>query len=199
MTTSPRLRRILRFARDRRGVAVIEFAFIAPVLIFFYFGMAETCQLLMAQRRVSHAAAALADLVTQDTTIGNEEVEQLYEAACTIMRPFPTADRYRIRLTSAEFDAAQNRVEVRWSEDNGRGLPSWPVDSVFLAETPLTANGDGVIIAEIEYQLVSPIQYFLPGTTRLYHKAEMRPRRSASVARVAGAAGTSTAVKVCSV
>ena len=195
--TRRRFSRMLRFARDRRGVAVVEFAFIAPVLIFFYFGMAETCQLLMAQRRVSHAAAALADLVTQDTTISSGEVEQLFEAACTIMKPFPIATRYRIRLTAAEFDAVDNRVEVRWSEDNGFGFAALAPDTPIVVATPLEANGDGVIIAEVQYQLVSPIQYFLPGTTNLSHKAEMRPRRSPSVTRVTG--GTPPTTRVCSV
>jgi Flp pilus assembly protein TadG len=44
-------RRLSRFWRDRRGVSAVEFALIAPVLMIFYFGMAELTEAMMAQRR----------------------------------------------------------------------------------------------------------------------------------------------------
>ena len=47
------------FARDRRGVSAIEFAFIAPVLIMIYFSVAELCEAMLAQRKVAHAASAV--------------------------------------------------------------------------------------------------------------------------------------------
>ena len=42
-----------RFFRDRRGVAAVEFAFVAPVLILIYMGLAEVTMALMAERRGS--------------------------------------------------------------------------------------------------------------------------------------------------
>ena len=42
----------LAFWRDRRGAAAVEFAFIAPVLIIMYCGLAELSQAMMAQHRV---------------------------------------------------------------------------------------------------------------------------------------------------
>ena len=41
-----------RFLGDRRGVSAIEFAFIAPVMILMYFGVAELTQGMMAERRM---------------------------------------------------------------------------------------------------------------------------------------------------
>jgi len=183
-----------RFACDARGVAVVEFAFVAPILIFFYFGMAETCQLLMAQRRVSHAAAAISDLVAQGTEIQAEELKQLYEAGCTIVRPFPV-HRVRIRVTSVVRNAA-GETEVAWSENNNRGFTD-PTDGDPMAvETPLDSEDDGVVVAEVEYDHFSPIGHFLPGATELTHKAEMRPRRSQNVAFKTGGA-TTTTTKLC--
>jgi hypothetical protein len=187
-----------KFARDVTGVAVVEFAFVAPILIFFYFGMAETCQLLMAQRRVSHTAAALADLVAQDTEIGDQEVRQLYEAGCTILRPFPV-HKLRIRLTSVVLDSTKTKKEAIWSENNNRGLTSHghKADLTAVVETPLENVGDGVILAEIEYDHFSPIGHFLPGATKVTHKAEMRPRRSQDVKRVTGTATATPTQKIC--
>jgi Flp pilus assembly protein TadG len=190
------LSRLARFNRDVRGVAVVEFAFVAPILIFFYFGMAETCQLLMAQRRVSHTAAALADLVAQDTQIGEAEVKQLYEAGCTILRPFPVG-KLRIRLSSVVLDSTKTKKVVAWSQDNDRTLNKHAPDADLTArvETPLENVGDGVVLAEVEYDHFSPIGHFLPGVTKVTHKAEMRPRRSAAVAWVPGTAAAPTGAR----
>ena len=192
------LSRLGRFSRDVRGVAVVEFAFVAPILIFFYFGMAETCQLLMAQRRVSHAAAALADLVAQDTQTTEAELKQLYEAGCTILQPFPVR-KLRIRISSVELDSTKTKKEVVWSRDNERGLLKHPdkTDLTATIETPLAAAGDGVVLTEVEYDHYSPIGHFLPGATKISHKAEMRPRRSASVALPPGTPTTAPTGAVC--
>jgi len=195
---SRRPRSLRRFWAHAGGVAAVEFAFIAPILIFFYFGVVETCQRLMAQRRVAHATSTIADLITQDTDIGDEEMEQLYEAVCTIMRPFP-GNTVKVRVTSVSRRdpasggaAGTGPLKVDWSEDNGRGLAELLDDqdvssgAPLRVDTPLAASGDSVVVAEMKYDLRSPIGYFLPGLTTLSHEAEMRPRKTPKVQRVTG-------------
>ena len=63
-----------RFARDCRGVSAIEFAIIAPLLITFYLGMAETTQAMMAKRKASHVASAIGDLIAQDQSVTDAEI-----------------------------------------------------------------------------------------------------------------------------
>src|SRR5690606_24990997 len=60
---------IRRWVGDERGVSAIEFAMIAPVLIVFYMGMTEFCQGFMAQKRMGHVSATVADLIAQEETI----------------------------------------------------------------------------------------------------------------------------------
>ena len=55
-----------QFVRDRRGVSAVEFALIAPLMIAFYFGLTEFCQGYMAQKRMGHSAAAVADPVVDE-------------------------------------------------------------------------------------------------------------------------------------
>lgn len=170
-----RIRRLaFRFGRDERGVSAIEFAFIAPILILFYFGMAETCQLLMAKRRISHAGAAVADLVSQsrNPTLKADLDDRLL-AAQSIVYPFNTAS-LKIQLTSA---TARNPTTggdplVDWSHPAGGRAK----DSPFKVATPLNP-GESVIVAEVTYDYSSSIGYFIPGAKRLTHKAELRPRR----------------------
>ena len=170
------LRRLFRrFAADQSGVSAIEFAFIAPILIIFYFGMAETCQLLMAKRRISHSGAAVADLVSQikDTTVKATLDDKLL-AARSIIYPFPEAT-LKIQLTSvtARNPTAGGAPLVDWSHPAGGRAK----DSTFQPSTPLN-NGESVIVAEVTYDYTSSIGYFIPGVKQLKHTAELRPRKA---------------------
>ena len=187
----PSLARLRRFPGAREGVAAIEFAFIAPILIFFYLGMAETCQLIMAQRRVSHSAAALADLVTQDTDIGQREMLEIFEAGCTILDPFPTMNmpnKLKMRVTSV-IRHSPTELRVHWSRNNGRGYAALAAGAPvpFTVSTPLAAVGDTVVVTEVGYRYRSSVG-FLIETSDLSHRSEMRPRRSQAISFTASTA-----------
>lgn len=168
-----------RFARDERGVSAIEFAFIAPILILFYFGMAETCQLLMAKRRISHAGAAVADLVSQSKSPTTKSaLDDKLLAAQSIVYPFATTT-LKIQLTSvtARNPTAGGDPMVDWSYPAGGRAK----DSTFKPATPLNP-GESVIVAEVTYGYSSSIGYFIPGVKSLTHKAELRPRKEDLIA-----------------
>ncbi|OWY58885.1 pilus assembly protein TadE, partial [cyanobacterium TDX16] len=80
-----------RLGRDERGVSAVEFALLAPVLIAFYFGMAEFCQGFMAQKRMGHVSAMVADLVAQEDTVAIANLDDIFDIGGLIMKPFPTA------------------------------------------------------------------------------------------------------------
>lgn len=171
-----------RFAGDRGGVSAIEFAFIAPILIIFYFGMAETCQLLMAKRKISHAGAAVADLVsqTQLASTSTTELSDVLLAGKTIVSPFPAGPSVlKIQLISATArnPTAGGDPMVDWSYPAGGPAK----DATVKVSTPLNA-GESVIMAEVTYGYSSPIGYFIPGVKTLTHKAELRPRKQDQIA-----------------
>lgn len=191
--TRPRSR-LLTFARDVGGVAALEFALIAPLLILFYFGMAETCQLMMAQRRVSHSAAAMADLITQGGELDSKELADIYDAGRMIMAPFPTGTM-SIRVTSVVRDA-NNKNLAKWSEVYGTGYTKVPVGTEVAIKTPINAVDQSVVMAEVEFKHESSIGYVLPGVKTLKHTAELRPRRTDEVVRCERATPTSPCVPV---
>ncbi len=114
-----------RFRRDRRGVSAVEFALVAPVLILIYFGMAELSQAMMAQRRVSHSASAIGDLVTQSNAVTvngvtsgtTSKLSDLFSAASTILSPFDTAP-LKLRVSSITGVASGSNVTptVDWCD-----------------------------------------------------------------------------------
>ena len=63
------LARLKRLRRDERGVSAVEFALIAPVMILFYFGLAELTQVMIAERKTVRTASAIGDILAQTAEI----------------------------------------------------------------------------------------------------------------------------------
>lgn len=169
-----------RLGRDRRGVSAVEFALIAPLMIAFYFGLCEFCQAFMAQQRMGHAAATVADLVTQNDVISTSEIGDIFTVGGLIMAPFPVDD-LRQRVTSVSMDD-RGRVRVDWSRADGLS-PRGPGSSMTLPAGLIEA-GQSVIVTEVEYDFDSPVDFVLPQATQFANTYYLRPRRVESIALV---------------
>jgi Flp pilus assembly protein TadG len=166
-----RFRRLSRLAGDERGVSAVEFAMLAPVLIAFYFGMAEFCQGFMAQKRMGHVSAMVADLVAQEETIATSALDDIFDIGGLIMKPFPTAPLQQ-RVSSVTRTSGTARVD--WSR--GEGMVPRAVNSTITLPAGLIADGESVIVSEATYDYDSPVDYFMPGITRFSHTYYLRPR-----------------------
>lgn len=166
-----RVRLFSRLAGDERGVSAVEFAMLAPVLIAFYFGMAEFCQGFMAQKRMGHVSAMVADLVAQEETIATANIDDFFDIGGLIMKPFPTAPLQQ-RVSSVTRTSGTARVD--WSR--GDGMAPRAVNSTITLPTDLIADGESVIVSEATYDYDSPVDYFMPGITRFSHIYYLRPR-----------------------
>ena len=67
-----------RLRSDIRGIAAVEFALIAPVVILLYCGFAELTMAMMAERRAAHTASVVADLVAQTPSISSAELTDIW-------------------------------------------------------------------------------------------------------------------------
>lgn len=160
-----------RLGRDERGVSAVEFALLAPVLIAFYFGMAEFCQGFMAQKRMGHVSAMVADLVAQEDTVAIANLDDIFDIGGLIMKPFPTA-ALKQRVSSVTRTSGVARVD--WSR--GDGMAARAVNSTITLPTDLIADGESVIVSEATYDYDSPVDYFMPGITQFSHIYYLRPR-----------------------
>lgn len=160
-----------RLGRDERGVSAVEFALLAPVLIAFYFGMAEFCQGFMAQKRMGHVSAMVADLVAQEETVSIANLDDIFDIGGLIMKPFATSG-LKQRVSSVTRTSGVARVD--WSR--GDGMAARAVNSTITLPTDLIANGESVVVSEATYDYDSPVDYFMPGITRFSHIYYLRPR-----------------------
>jgi Flp pilus assembly protein TadG len=192
-------RALAAFRCDRRGVSAVEFALIAPILILTYFGMAELSQAMMAQRRTSHAASAVGDLVAQarqvqPTGTSSASVTSLadvFSAASTILAPFPTST-LQLRVASVTGAATTGTPTVDWcdaqnttckcADPNAKNCFDLSKGATPTLPTGLiTAAGDNVIVAESTYTYKSPVAFFLKDGLTFTEKFYLRPRLVAQV------------------
>lgn len=161
---------ISRLTGDERGVAAVEFAMIAPVMIVIYFALAEFCQGYMAQKKMGHVAAMVADLVAQHQTVNMANMDDIFEIGELIMKPFSTAT---LRQRVSSITQTNGVAQVTWSY--GDGMPARGADVVTLPPG-LIGNGESIILSEAIYDYDSPVDYLLPGVTQFSNTYYLRPR-----------------------
>ncbi|CAM5514591.1 Flp pilus assembly protein TadG [Aquamicrobium terrae] len=77
------------FRADRRGVAAIEFAFIAPVLLIMYFMTMEISQGIETSKKISRVGSMVADLIAQQgKTVTKGDVDNIMKIAQSTLMPY---------------------------------------------------------------------------------------------------------------
>lgn len=164
-----------RWARDHRGSAAVEFAFVAPLMIALYYGLSETTIGMMCDRRASHVAFTIGDLVAQDTQVSTTEMTDVFNVGKTIMTPFATTT-LGMRVTSVKAGASSTTVV--WSKTSGSMSA---LSGTVTVPTGLLATGDTLIIAESTYVYTSPVQKMLPTPITFNQKFYLRPRKTTEI------------------
>lgn len=163
MTTMRARRGWGRFRRDQGGVALVEFAFVLPVMLVAYCGMVDVVQMVMANRKLTQLTLALADLTARVGSVPPAEVENIFDASQSIMAPFDAADLSMV-ISSVVIDAS-GTAQVCWSSARngpalGRGTTVTLPDSVRVPST-------SVIMARASYRYTPTIGYVLTGSFTL--------------------------------
>ena len=177
-----------RLLRDRRGVSAIEFALIAPVMIMIYFGLIEFSQGYMAERRASHVASMVADLVAQSGGTNIEDLNGVFAIGDMIMRPF-SAETLSIRVSSVTVDT-RGVATVEWSRaksaKDAKGADIMPArkrgDPITDLPPGLITDGQTVILGETNYGYVSAFGQMIPGGIAFQRNYYLRPRTTDRIA-----------------
>lgn len=99
------LRRTRRLGRDNRGVAMLEFAFAAPVLIVLILSGLEVANLALAHMRVSHLAMTVADNAGRNTSgIDEAHIYEVFAGASKIGENIDFKANGRVVLSSLEHN-----------------------------------------------------------------------------------------------
>lgn len=173
-------RRLLRFGKAKRGLAALEFAIIAPMMIFLLFGSVEMIDVLGVNSRAQNATASLADVTARDTEVSNAEINGLWDALAVLMYPNNPAN-IDVRITSVRIVSTTSATVV-WSE--GRGMSPRTNGSQVTLSAAMMNPGTSVIMAETTYRYGSPLGFVLDGPIEIKHVAYRRSRLVDPIPRV---------------
>lgn len=175
------LKQLSRFGRKTDGVAAVEFALLAPMMIFLLFGLVDLVDAFQTNRRVEIATVSLADVVSRDTEVDNSEVNGLWAALNVLMAPDP-AVTMDARITSVQIESAST-ARVVWSEGRN-GFAPLAAGSTVSLPAGLMTPGTSIIMAESRYSYHSPTDWIFPGGTPIQHTAYRRSRLVDPIPRV---------------
>jgi len=167
------LRRILRIARDKRGVSAVEFALLAPMMIGLYLGCAEISDGIGADRKVSLISAALANLSAEVTTISTTDMSDILDASSSIISPY-SANNLKMTVTCINISATKVAT-VKWSVTRGGTAHSGTI----TIPTALAVASTQLLFAEASYAYTPTVGYTITGTLTLSDKMYMSPRITA--------------------
>lgn len=166
-----------RYREDEQGIAAIEFAIIAPIMIVMYFGLAEIASTIAVDRKVSHAANVMGDLATQQPDLDDRDVEEIISAT---LRVIDVNDLNNVSVDIESFilpgsgQPPESRGRIQLNDDFGR------FDASNLDDKLLNENS-GIVVARIQYKY-TPIELrFFDSTITLKETFMLKPRRSDSV------------------
>ena len=161
------------------GLVAVEFAFIAPVMITLYFGATELADGFTASTKVTSVASTAGDLLAQEKSVCDAEMNDVFTALRSLMYPYPL-NQMKI-VVSSLVDTGGGIIKVAWSDASNTGPRA--VGSVVGVPAGLVSPGGSVVLAEVEYDYSSPTGQLIFGSIPLTDQFYLHPRRIAKIAR----------------
>jgi Flp pilus assembly protein TadG len=184
---------------DHRGVAAVEFALIAPLLILLYFGLSELASGITAARHANQSASSLGDLVAQCSNLNDSDAANILSAASDIMAPLPVTT-LQLRVSSIiQQNASTSSTVVQWSKAPAgqSSVAAYTPGKAVTLPAGLTNNAnDTVIVSEAVYQFTFPIDLF-NGLLNFDDVAYFKPRKSLQVTYTGTGPGGTTSQTSC--
>ena len=175
------LRGLKSFRRNTEGVSAIEFAIVAPVMVFIYFGGMELSLLMQADRRVTTVAATIGDLASRETVLDDNDIADIFSAAGILIIPLDSATA-RMRISNLVADG-NGVVTVDWSDASANFSPRAPGSNIPDIPNGVIANNGSAIMAEVEYMYQSELDYLPSARQTLRDTFYLRPRRTNLIIR----------------
>lgn len=171
-----------RFTQNQDGVAAIEFAFIAPIMLFMYFGMAEVATAISVDRKISHSANVAGDLATQSETVSAAEMTEIMTATMLVMGiPKNKQDSVTIEIASyarAADKSIINKGKAVLKGSKGIDLPTFNAADL---DDRILSNSSGVVVARVNY-IYEPLKLrYMNSDFNISEVFMLKPRKSANV------------------
>ncbi|MBO0140958.1 pilus assembly protein [Agrobacterium sp. Ap1] len=154
----PLTEQMRRFAADVRGIGGVEFALIAPLLLFLYITSFELTIGLSVSKRVTRTASTVADLVTQQAKVTTSDLQQMTSVANAIFTPYQPQN-LKMKITGVTIDASSNpTVAWSWAQDGSR-----PYSNGSAVNVPTDMRSASTFLVRAEVSVTHQLLMFMPG------------------------------------
>jgi Flp pilus assembly protein TadG len=150
------------FRRDRRGTSAIEFAILAPLMLALYIGVVEISEGVAADRKVTLAAGALANITSQSQAIDLNGINNILNASTAIMTPFTGSISAKVSCLNID---ATHVAKVKWSKATANTTARTTGSTVAIPPDLAVANTQ-LIFSEVSYQYV-PVTGYVPAWSHI--------------------------------
>jgi Flp pilus assembly protein TadG len=169
---------LLRFLRDRKGVAAIEFAMTAPLLLVLYMGGTEVTLAVMLNRKVHHAVSVVTDLTTQRTVWTKAELDGIFNVAGEILQPYDRDD-LKMRVDAIQIDAA-GKGKIAWSY--ARNMTAIPKNVAVTVPAAYAGLRSAFLVSsQVNYQYIPMGGYGMKNPIDMGETAIFKPRTGTEV------------------
>lgn len=169
-----------RLARDRRGVAAVEFALILPIIAMMAFGTVEVTDGWAIKRKLTHITSTLGDLVTQSKIITDADMKNILDASSAIIVPYDSS-LLKIVVSGITIDT-NAKATVKWSDARNATPLTKGATYTGLPATLQTAS-TFLVVAQITYNYKPSVFYVLTAAINFSDQFYLRPRLSQTICR----------------
>jgi Flp pilus assembly protein TadG len=173
------LKILKRIRAAQGGMAAAEFALILPALLALIFGAIEVTNVLIVRADVSSVTSTAADLIAQESTVGDADMTNVFNALSALIYPYSTTGA-QVVITSV-IDDGKGGGKVAWSDAQNATARS--VGTAVTVPTGLITTGGSVIMAEVTYSYTTPSAYLVKLPVTMSNTFYSHPRRVAQIAR----------------
>jgi hypothetical protein len=173
--------------KNEQGIAALEFALAAPILIALLMGSIDTMHLLLSQQKVEKVAYTMADLVSQNDQVTSADMNDYFMAPNEIMRPLTFGEDGLVIISSVYRTTGEAISRVRWRSSGAGTLVRDSKVGVVGQEATLPGGltlkeKENVIVAEVFYHfnpIVVPASVTGDPSSDIYKTAVFKPRLGA--------------------
>ncbi|GBQ92573.1 Flp pilus assembly protein TadG [Acetobacter nitrogenifigens DSM 23921 = NBRC 105050] len=168
---------LVAFRSARSGVAAIEFALAAPVLILLMVGAYELEDALTVSRKVTTVAHTIANLATQYTSMSDSDADLVLQASELVLQPYSVATAQLI--VSEVSVSTSGDATIVWS----KGLNATPraTGSSVTLPSGTSTTTSAVILGEVTYTYTPPLANSVIPKLTMYQSLYMAPRQSSTI------------------
>lgn len=162
---------------DNSGIAAVEFAMVVPLMLVLFFGTVEFSSALAIDRKVTIMSRTLSDLTSQNISITDAQLTNIFNAGTGIMTPYSSSP-VNSTITELYVDPATKVARVQWS----KGAAPRGAGSTVAIPAALQVGGSYLIYSEVSYKYVPSIGYVMAkGGITMSDFTYTRPRQSTCV------------------